>query len=365
MQTIKLLSKKIGLYFFLISTITSCVSTGNKKKFSDTPQKDDLNLAAMIQPADSNSFFKDANYYNWCHSIVKDTDGLYHMYYARFPKSIGFFSWLTNSEIAHAVAETPKGPYKEIGMVLKPRTNNWDQITLHNVKVNQFGDKYYMYYTSTNSDSVKLSSDMLAQIGHTGYSHKYWGLLRSNQRTGVAVSSSLNGPWKRFDEAMIQPHGAIKNITVNPSVSQGADEKYYMIIKGDALDKPGVIQAVGTSNSPRGPFKLENKPAFDDIPTEDVCMWFDKTRNRFYAIFHAHKSNFIGMITSVDGKNWQKAKHYEVCKKQIQMKDGTIMKVDRMERPNIYIEDNEPVLLSFAVKKGNDAFIVFFDLFKK
>lgn len=359
MQTIH---KSLALFLLLTGLLTACMNQGTKKQFPTTPQEDDLNLTAMIQPADSTSFFKDANYYNWCNSIVKDEKGLYHMFYARFPKRIGFFSWLTHSEIAHAVADRPEGPYRNSETLLNPRADNWDQITLHNVKVNQFGDKYYMYYTSTNSDTMKLSNEMLTEIGKTGYSHKYWGLLRAHQRTGVAVSSSLNGPWKRFDKPLIQPHGAIKTITVNPSACQGTDGKYYMIVKGDALDKPGVIQAIGTSDSPTGPFELENKPAFDDIPTEDVCMWFDKTRARFYAIFHAHQRNFIGLITSEDGINWQKAKHYEVCKKQIPMKDGSVIKVDRMERPNVYIEDDRPVLLSFAVKKGNDAYVVFFKL---
>ncbi len=86
-----------------------------------------------------------------------------------------------------------------------------------------------------------------------------------------------------------------------------------------------------------------------------------KKRKRYYAIFHAHGGNFIGLITSEDGINWQKAKHYEVCK-EVPLKDGTVMKVDRMERPFVYVENGVPTLLSFGVKKGNDAFIVFFKL---
>lgn len=67
-----------------------------------------------------------------------------------------------------------------------------------------------------------------------------------------------------------------------------------------------------------------------------------------------------GMITSEDGINWEKARNYQVCKKEIPLKDGTVMKVDRMERPYVYLEEGEIKMLSFGVKKGNDSFIVFF-----
>lgn len=329
-------------------------------------EKDDLNLSLMIQPADSSLFVRDNQYYNWCNSIIKDSDGKYHLFYSRWPKSLGFYSWLTHSEIAHAVSDKPDGPYVNSETIIKSRSDNWDKITIHNVQVNKFNDKFYMYYISTNSGDVSLSDDEITCIGTTGYSHKYWNLLRSNQRIGVAVSKSLYGPWKRYDKYLIEPQKPIYNVAVNPSVALGDDGKYYMIIKGDnnPSGKRRLIQAIATSDSPSGPFCIEPKPAFSDIPTEDVCIWFDKLRKRFYAVFHAHGGDYIGLITSVDGKNWSKANNYIVCKKQIPLNDGTVMHVDRMERPYIYLENDIPAMLSFGVKKGNDSFIVFFRLSK-
>lgn len=325
---------------------------------------DDLNLSSMIQPVDSSSFFRDPDYFNWCNSIIKDDKGTYHLFYSRWPKSIGFFSWLTHSEIAHTTAKRPEGPYKRGKKVLTGRPGYWDAVSVHNVKVRKFDDAYYMYYSSTNTGREDLSNSILKDIGRTGYSHPYWILLRNNQRTGVATASSLNGRWKRKDKPMIEPHGPIFTITNNPAITQGEDRRYYLIIKGDDVigEKRRLIQAIGTSDYPDGPFKLEEKPAFSDIPTEDVSMWYDKERKRFYAVFHAHGGDFIGLITSEDGINWRKAKHYKVCKKEIPMADGTIMKVDRMERPFVYVENDVPTLLCFGVKKGDDAFIVFFKL---
>lgn len=329
-----------------------------------TQSTDNLDLSLMIQPADPSQFVHDSLYYNWCNSIIKDDDGMYHLFYSRWPKSIGFYSWLTHSEIAHATAIRPEGPYPMGKTVLKADKGGWDAVTVHNVKVEKFDGNYYMYYTSTNTGKEILSEKQLVEIGKTGYSHKYWMLLRSNQRTGVAVSRSLDGPWRKLNQPMIEPHGPIRTVTVNPTVCQGPDNKYYLIIKGDDKNVQGscLIQAIGTSDKPTGPFLLEDKPAFTDIPTEDVSMWYDRTRKRFYAIFHAHGRNFIGLITSEDGINWQKAKHFKVCEKKIPLNDGAVMNVDRMERPFIYVKDGVPQLLSCGVKKGNDAFIVFFQL---
>lgn len=325
---------------------------------------DDLNLTSMIQAADTSLFVRDSLYYNWCHSIVKDDNGVYHLFYARWPKKLGFYSWLTHSEIAHAISDRPEGPYPVGTTILKPRHDSWDNITMHNVQVKKFEGRYYMYYISTNSGADKLTDSMLEDIGRTGYSHRYWNLLRNNQRVGVAVSSSLEGPWKRMEKTLIEPCGPIWTVAVNPSVCQGKDGRYYMIVKGDDNPTPKhrAIQAVAVSDSPCGPFRLERKPAFADIPTEDVCVWYDRIRSRYYAVFHAHGGNFIGMITSEDGINWDKAHNYVVCKKEVRLKDGTIMKMDRMERPYIYLENDRPCMLSFAVKKGNDSFIVFYRL---
>ncbi|MBT7093458.1 MAG: hypothetical protein HN936_09440, partial [Bacteroidetes bacterium] len=65
------------------------------------------------------------------------------------------------------------------------------------------------------------------------YSHPNWAILRPNQRTGVAVSSSLSGPWTRMEQPLIEPSGPITTLTVNPAITQGKDGKYYLVVKGD------------------------------------------------------------------------------------------------------------------------------------
>lgn len=326
------------------------------------PDTDDLDFSGRIRPADPALFIRSKTHFNWCNSVVRGEDGTYHLFFVRFPKALSFQSWLCFSEIAHGTAPRPEGPYTGIRTILRPRPDNWDKLSLHNVQVRKFGPKYYLYYISTHNGGTGLDDAGLRKSALDGYRGRHWMRLRNNQRTGVAAADSPYGPWTRMDKAMVEPHGAIKNVTVNPSVCLGGDGRYHLIIKGDnaRAPRPGMIQACGVSDSPTGPFTLRDKPAFAEIQTEDACIWYDPKRKRYYAIFHECPGNWIGMITSEDGFNWRRARHYRVCRKEIPLKDGTVMKIQRMERPFAYVENGLPVQLSFAVYDRGDAFIVFF-----
>lgn len=68
----------------------------------------------------------------------------------------------------------------------------------------------------------------------------------------------------KIGSSLLEPQVPIYTVAVNPSVCQGKDGRYYLIIKGDNNPSPKrhLIQAIGTSDNPTGPFVLERKPAF-------------------------------------------------------------------------------------------------------
>ncbi len=318
------------------------------------------NIAPMIQPLSEDGIFRDADYFNWGSSIIKGEDGKYHMFYARWPREYSFGAWLTHSEIAHAVSDSPTGPYKYLETALKGRNDNkyWDDITAHNPKIKYFDGKYYLYYIGTNVGRKGLSNKKLIEMATKSTKNETRLALRENQRTGVAVSESLNGPWKRLDNPIVEPSGPITTLTVNPAIAKGSDDKYYLIIKGDKPNETRFIrnQAIAVAPTPTGPFEIQNKPVIDNLDTEDVSMWFDEEQDRFYAVFHAH--TYIGMMTSGDGLNWKKAEYYEITKKKILLKDGSFLEPDRMERPFVYIENGVPKALTLGIKKGDDSYSI-------
>jgi alpha-L-fucosidase len=173
------------------------------------------------------------------------------------------------------------------------------------------------------------------------------------------VSESISGPWQRKDTPVVEPSGPITTLTVNPAIDKGEDGRYYLVVKGDKPNEKRFIrhQAVAVSDNPDGPFVMQTKPVIDYIDTEDVSIWYDKGRSRFYGIFHSNDDgNFIGLITSPDGINWVKATDYWMTPKKILMTDGSYLSPDRLERPFVFFENGEPQVLSLAARKGNESY---------
>ncbi len=321
---------------------------------------DQLFFKDRLQPLTGDNVFKSADYFNWCSSIIKGEDGQYHLFYSRWPKKYTFYSWLTHSEVAHAVADSPTGPWQYRETVLQGRgKGHWDAITAHNPKIKSFEGKYYLYYISTNLGDKDYNEQALIETARVGYSHPNWSILRPNQRTGVAVAKSLNGPWQRLDQPVLEPSGPITTLTVNPAIDRGKDGRYYLIVKGDKPNESRFIrnQALAVSDSPAGPFAMQEKPVIDYLDTEDMSLWYDQVRDYYYAVFHAH--SYIGMVSSPDGLNWKKATESVLMHKTLHFANGNEIKPDRLERPFVYLENDEPRVLSLAVKEGDDAYIVF------
>ena len=255
------------------------------------------------------------------------------------------------------------GPWKYKETVLKGRRkDHWDAITAHNPKIKYFEGKYYLYYGSTNSGNQPLSEKDLIETAKEGFPSKNWMPLRNRQRTGVAISNSLNGPWHRKDKPLIEPSGPINTLTVNPAIDGGKDGKYYLIVKGDKDKIKWYVrnQAMAVSDHPDGPFVMQEKPVIDYLDTEDMSIWYDQERERFYGVFHTNKGGgFIGMVTSENGIDWKKSNEFVLMPKSIPMADGTTFKPDRLERPFIFYEDGKPKVLSMAVKNGDESYAVF------
>ncbi|WP_339869997.1 glycoside hydrolase family protein [uncultured Algoriphagus sp.] len=327
--------------------------------------QDDLQISKSILPVDTENIFRTEGYCNWGGSIVKGNDDMYHLFYSRWPKSTSFKGWLVYSEIAHAVSSSPTGPWEYKETVLKSNgKGHWDAITAHNPKIKYFEGKYYLYYISTNlGDNLDYSESDLKSFSQKDLKDPNRHILRSNQRTGVAVSNSLSGPWVRQSVPLIEPSGPITTLTVNPAVTRGKDGRYYMIVKGDKPNETKFIrnQAIAISDHPDGPYEIQPDPVIDYLDTEDMSLWYDEQREVYYGIFHA-SDGFIGLVSSSDGLQWQKASEYRIMPKEIKMKDGSILKPDRLERPFVYQESGNLITLGLAAKQGDDSFIVFIPL---
>jgi hypothetical protein len=67
------------------------------------------------------------NITSWGGSIyhnASETNSLYHLYVTEETGGKGLNSWISNSQIIHAVARSPLGPYEKKDVVSKPPTTN-------------------------------------------------------------------------------------------------------------------------------------------------------------------------------------------------------------------------------------------------
>ena len=276
---------------------------------------------------------KEENYIVWGCSPVYDDEGKVHVFYSRWPKEGG--AWLVNSEIAHAVADHPEGPYGLLGTVMKGRgPGYWDAHSIHNPSVYRVDDKYVMMYIGNDTAKADRWRERAPEAG--------------TQRTGMAVADSPYGPWTRFDAPMIDvdPDSMAWDgyCTVNPGFVKHPNGEYWIYYRAwdrdnDDRRKTGVAFASNLT----GPYvKYEGNPVIDkfegvDGQTEDPTMFYYK--GKFHCVIRdmGNWDWFSSLyLESEDGLHWsypKRAKHrgstyYDMpsdrrCERdQILMKDG-------------------------------------------
>jgi len=312
-------------------------------------------FASMIAPAPETAKFSDPDYYIWCGAMVRGDDRKYHLFYSRWPRKLGHNAWVTHSEIAHAVADSPFGPFRHSGVVLPPRGRQfWDGLTTHNPTILRAGDRYYLFYMGNTGDGEAMKT--------LNWEH------RNNQRIGVAVAESPYGPWQRFDEPIVgtseSPDAPDSLVATNPAVARRPDGGYLMIYKAVGRQRPlpfggPVVHLTATADSPTGPWTKQLEPIFlaegIDFAAEDPFVWYDYASRRYLAIIKDNQGYFtragksLALWESMDGFDWGLSKHPLVSAIQIQWESGRTQKLNSLERPQLlFAPDGRPQALLAA-----------------
>lgn len=320
---------------------------------------DAIRLDSLLRPVPASAKFIDKNFYIWGASMVRDKQGTCHLLYSRWPRNLGHNAWVTHSEIAHATAAHPLGPYKHKGVVLPPRgAGHWDGLCTHNPTVHRFDGKYYLYYMGNTGDGKAQKK--------LNWTH------RNNQRIGVAVADHPAGPWKRFDAPLIDvsadPKAPDALMASNPAICRRPDGRFLLIYKavGKARKLPfggPVVHLAALSRSPTGPFVKRMKPLFTApgvaFPAEDPYIWTQG--NRLWAIVNDQKGVFTGtgkdslaLFTSADGLDWRPAEHPLVTPTQVTWQGGGVAHLHRLERPQLWFDKGVPAVLFCAAEETRD-----------
>lgn len=309
------------------------------------PREDDLNLNPRIDIVQDTQIFMNKDYNVWGGSSIKGEDGKFHMFYARW--SGGFGNWTHKSEICYAVADSAYGPYKYVKTILKGSgdKDRWDYVNAHNPTIKKFGDTYYLYYIATQPP--------------VGSETKY-GVLVNHQSIGYIKAQSIeelvSGKPAKLDKPIMTPDNKTTfRRTVNPSVTKGPNDEYYMAFKSTA-ERGGFVHWISKAPSPEGPFTIVGKMLDHDLGAEDPYLWYDFKRERFYAVVKefgrgklAPEHGALALITSKDAKTWGPAKNSLVTLRKMNRPDGKQYGVGFTDRPQVvFDEDGEVIALNIA-----------------
>lgn len=286
---------------------------------------------------------EEKNWNVWGASPIVGEDGKIHVFFSRWRGTHG--GWLKHSEIAHAVADHPEGPYTVLGTVLRGRGgDHWDADTIHNPTIQKVGDQYVLFYIGN----------------HLKIANLYDGHHASTQRIGMAVADNIYGPFTRVSDDPILDISQNKSdwdsyLTTNPALLQHPNGQYWLYYKAwdkynDDLRKMGVA----ISDNIRGPYiKHPQNPLVEfsklGKQVEDAYVYYHN--RKFYMIMrdmgviHPH----VGlMLDSADGLNWSSPQLGYRTNRFYLNED----KVERMERPQVLFMDGKPAYLFLALMGG-------------
>ncbi len=306
---------------------------------------------------------EDPDYNVWCCSPILGEDGRIHVFYARWPNEADHVGWLTVSEIAHAVADLPEGPYETLGTVLAGRGGAyWDAHTIHNPAVYRFEDGYIMYYIGNREPNVETL------------------------RTGAAFAKTLDGPWERVDEPLIpggsDPDDLDSAYACNPAMVRDRDGRFLLYYQGMSLTewsydiqvrkmKPGSSDAGKKANrrtlltvaeDPRGPYVYHpDNPVIDlrhygnNAQCEDPTVWFEDGRFHLVARDMGVFNHEVGLyFVSDDNVKWSEPTlAYDAMKAYVNEPPNGLDREGRLERPQVLLgPDGRPTHLFGAFRGG-------------
>lgn len=331
-------------------------------------------------------------HFTWGGAPIKAKDGKYYLIYSAFSTDTMIFNnaWVLGSKFGLAITNSPKGNYKHLGFFLNtdgfnPDSSSWDAQTVHNPHICFFNDTYYLYYVG--------GADPIGKVPIRSTSKEMDRRSRVQQSLTIGVISFrsfddlLTGNFTHSDKPLITPRTRVKpNNIVNPSpkgtkplpdniimvnpavVYRPSDQKYLLYFKGNIYDPTWRgVHGVAIADSPEGPFTPLNQEVFvvdtpdgEKLSAEDPYVWFNHDENRFFAIFKDFTGRFtkdepcLAIMYSDDGIEWKLPENSLFMRKELQLTNGELLKVNRLERPQLLLDDTGNPLVLFAACAIND-----------
>ncbi len=289
---------------------------------------------------------EEPGYCVWGASPIEGSDGKIHLFAERWKGNKVEPGWRTHGEIAHYIADQPEGPFHFADVALGPCEGNaWDHVSVHNPTIHKVGDQYVLFY---------IGNDNGNQPPHP-----------SNQKIGMAVSSSLSGPWKKVgkDGLVLSPpknpdywNYKAKNGVNNPAFLACPNGGFFLYFKSSDGKKSQMGLAV--AENLEGPYvQMPFSVTQNEVTVEDgyafildgkFCLLTTDNHGLIEVgggvlwksddgiHFTEREQGFFPVANYLEKEKLSKAKNYYA---------GNIIK---FERPQVLIKNNRPAYLYVA-----------------
>ncbi len=296
------------------------------------------------------------DYWTWDGSVIKGEDGRYHMFASRWPKRFPMHpGWLFLSEIVRATSNTIEGPYEFEEVVLPARDKSFfDGRMTHNPSIRKVGDTYLLYYIGVTYGVDLPESPEDIPLETTSSTDPWCREIWLNKRIGLATSKSLEGPWIRSNQPVLEPRPEKwdRGTTSNPSPFVMPDGSVYMAYKSSYVTEgtklaPFNVGIVRADNW-QSPFeRLTDGPALN-LPdnacyVEDPFLWFQD------GYFHLIMKDIRGQISGEDGCgiyayskdaiDWTIGSPPQAYDRDLLWDDGQNEHVGQFERPQLLFNE--------------------------
>lgn len=301
----------------------------------------------QLNPIKMNQIVSVPGYCVWCGSMVRTPDGKCHLFLSLWEAKWGFeMGWITHSKIGYAVSDEPDGHYEFQGIILEGsgKKDGWDRDSVHNPYVVYHEGVFYLYYSGNYGDGVYQTHGR-------------------NQKIGIACASNPMGPWIRYDEPLFPSRKGMpdETMTSNPSVCRMPDGRFIMVYKGSSHQAPyygKVSHLVAFAEHPMGPWNRMEQTILDvdgaKFPAEDPCVY--RKGEKLFCIVHDNANYYVKdkfrallQFESTDGIDWKPADPFYVCSRELQFEEEGMKLFYRVERPFLYLEQDEPRVLFLAI----------------
>lgn len=250
------------------------------------PLRSDVWGVDAVKPRDVANGVEDAEFSYWCTSVVKGGDGRYHNFVVRWPENTpkGHFEW-PNSDLVHAVGDSPTGPFKIVEEIGKG----------HNVTAYQAKDGTWILYVID----------------------------------GCYRGKSLDGPWER-GKLDFDTRGRAKVDMTNCTFARRSDGSYLMV------SRTGEVWISKDGN--KEPYRrVSNRSAYPSVRGarfEDPVVWKDDVQ--YNLIVNDWFGRAAYYLRSRDGQHWDWDQGLAYGPGIFRHEDGKVEDWHKIERPRVF-----------------------------